>query len=330
MFSADDSVIASIDSSANLIYHYMDESSPMLQNLNQDGLETATAFAFNDGANHLVYASPQQDGTGCVLKVFSPVENEPVRDLSCEGKPGTVVAVSPNGKFAALGTQTNVVTLWDITTGNVMHVKETGGTIYSLAFDPQSRLLVSSGCAHKDTPCTQGEIVIWDVRTGTEKMNLSGHLDAIRSIAFSPDGKKIASGGRDGIVLLWNAKTGNQIGAQLDGHASSVNALAFSPDGKILASAGSDLQIILWDVQGQQRIGKALAGHTSSIGTLTFSHDGNSLVSGDNKGNIFLWEIAPDALADRLCERVGRNFTHEEWIQYFPDEEYRKTCDQWP
>ena len=98
----------------------------------------------------------------------------------------------------------------------------------------------------------------------------------------------------------------------------------------MLASASADLHIILWDVQLQQRIGNPLTGHTSSIGALAFSHSGKLLVSGDNHGNIFLWDIAPDSLAESLCAKIGRNFTRAEWAQYFPDEEYRATCPQWP
>ena len=89
---------------------------------------------------------------------------------------------------------------------------------------------------------------LWQVNTGNCLKILSGHTDGVHSVAFTPDGLKLASGGSDNKVRLWNVETGQPL-AELPGHQEWVWSVAFSPDGKILASGSSDLTVKLWDVE---------------------------------------------------------------------------------
>jgi WD40 repeat protein len=77
---------------------------------------------------------------------------------------------------------------------------------------------------------------------------LTGHTDTVFSVAFSPDGKILASGSWDDTIRLWDVNTGRPIGQPLTGHTSSVESVAFSPDGKTLASGSGDHTIRLWDI----------------------------------------------------------------------------------
>ncbi|MBN1935172.1 MAG: TIR domain-containing protein [Anaerolineae bacterium] len=126
---------------------------------------------------------------------------------------------------------------------------------------------------------------------------LHGHQDNVRSVAFSPDGTLLASGGADGKIFIWDTKTYRILGRAIEGHQGWVTCVAFSPDGKILASGSQDQEIILWDVKTRQPLGLPLRGHTGDVRGLAFSPDGALLVSGGNDKTVRLWDVAARAPA---------------------------------
>ena len=121
---------------------------------------------------------------------------------------------------------------------------------------------------------------------------LTGHTGAVFSVAFSPDGKTLASGSADHTIRLWDVATGSPIGQPLTGHTGTVLSVAFSPDGKILASGSVDDTIRLWDMFTGRPIGEPLTGHTRSVTSVAFSPDGRILASGSHDGTIRLWDVA--------------------------------------
>lgn len=121
-------------------------------------------------------------------------------------------------------------------------------------------------------------------------LKLQGHEDSITALAYSPDGKLLASADREGRVCVWNAASGEQL-HRLDAHKGGTYALVFSPDGKNLGSAGQDGLIRWWDVARGQAL-RQLEGHRGAIPSIAVSPNGKTLASGGYDGTIRLWDIA--------------------------------------
>ncbi|MEH2400463.1 nSTAND1 domain-containing NTPase, partial [Nostoc sp.] len=102
-----------------------------------------------------------------------------------------------------------------------------------------------------------------------EQNRLEGHSNYVYSVAFSPDGKTIASASADKTVKLWNAATAKEI-TTLKGHSNSVTSVAFSPDGKTIASASADKTVKLWNAATAKEI-TTLKGHSNSVTSVAFS-----------------------------------------------------------
>ncbi len=131
---------------------------------------------------------------------------------------------------------------------------------------------------------------------------LRAHDAEVDAVAFSPDGKILASGSWDKTIVLWDAVTHKRIGLPLTGHTHRVMSVAFSSDGKMLASAGYDHTIMLWDVATRKPLGPPLEGHTDVVHSVAFSPDGTMLASGSWDNSVRLWDIATGQALDQALE----------------------------
>ncbi|MDQ8707157.1 TIR domain-containing protein [Streptomyces sp. LHD-70] len=123
---------------------------------------------------------------------------------------------------------------------------------------------------------------------------LLAHSWPTKSVAYSPDGRTIASGGGDGIVRLWNASTQQKIGDPFIGHNRAITSVAFAPDGKTLASTSLDGTVRLWNVADRTQIGDVLNPRAGMVYSAAFSPDGRTLVTGgegESGGAVRLWDV---------------------------------------
>jgi WD40 repeat protein len=124
-------------------------------------------------------------------------------------------------------------------------------------------------------------------------------LRGVFSVAFSPDGKLLATGDSDGEVRLWQVKDGKQL-FTLKGHTSWVWSVVWSPDGQTLASGSEDQTVRLWDVATGQCL-KVFHGHTYRVFSVAWSPDGQTLATGSEDQTVRLWDVSTSQCLKVLC-----------------------------
>lgn len=209
------------------------------------------------------------------------------------------IAFSPNGKTLVSGNYRNIHK-WNVLNRN--HIQKLEGhnkPINSVTINSVGTTIASGGIAEYNGEDNFGNkaIYLWDLETGKFKKTLSGNMGDINCLAFSPNGKLLASGCENvwdedmDAIIMWDVASGSQV-YMLKGHTGSIYSIVFSLDGKTLASGSADNTIRLWDVATQKH-NHTFTGHLDDIKGLAFTQDGSKLVSGSTDGTILVWKIPP-------------------------------------
>jgi len=211
-----------------------------------------------------------------------------VATLPVSGLPLNTVAFSPDGKILATIDFATRLRLWNVAARRRAPAPFGKIAIEAVAFSPNGRFL--AGADNLD-----GVTRLWDLRAGRKVRTFTNkRTPSTTAVAFSPDGKVLATGYGGGQVRLWDIATGKQIGAPLPSamNGDSADMVSFSPDGRTLAvSSGAGL-VQLWDTASRQPLCEPLDSPTNQDARAVFSPDGRTLAVSNESGPVELWDVA--------------------------------------
>ncbi len=275
------------------------------------------AVAFSPDGRFLASASESPDFRTVLWSVGA---YQKVQEFPC-GVTYANLRFSPNGRWLM---SSSCLSIWDVATGRQLAGEQHGGSWSSLSPDGTRQVTVSGGgdvfffdmskfwdrtkervLSHQEAHQDNGravayspdgrlvatgadDIILWDALTQTKLARLE-HTAIVWSLAFSPDGRWLVSTHGDGAILVWDVKE-RALAANFNEHAAPVRAVAFSSDGKRIASGGEDRSVIVWDTEHRSEVA-VLLGHISRVVGVAFSRDEESVASCDFRGNIILWDI---------------------------------------
>lgn len=216
------------------------------------------------------------------LAVWDVGTGEMLLDIDALTPNPTLVAISPDGQTALVGSMEQNVYLFSLDSGALLHTFE-GATdwISNVAFSPDGRLaVVGTG---------DGGVLVWNLHTFEQAAYLQVHAGEVIDLDVSADGRQVLTASVDGTLILWDLLDAGEL-RRFTGERAPVTDLAYTPDGKFfLTAAGDDLK--LWDL-ATGKLARVFRGHTAPVLGLDVSPDGLHALSASADGTVRLWDLA--------------------------------------
>ena len=274
------------------------------------------------------------------IRILSLKTGELLHLIQGDKSPVHAIAYSPDGKILSSGTYVGTIKFWSVATGRLRESQNFNSMIITtLAYSPDGKILAVGGTWTSDDGCVyylsvESGKILHKYGTGFQVdrviFSQEGNLFAFTSwndpiqvlplatgkiqysidgddpIAFSPDGKYLASGSYEKNINIWSVTTGEHL-ISLRGHTNYSRSIAFSPDGTFLASGGNDRTVIIWSVATGKML-HLLKGHTDYVLSVAFSPDGKVLASGGLDGSIRFWNTVTGQLLVTLYQFDNYNW----------------------
>lgn len=219
-----------------------------------------------------VFAKAQTNYRSSYFLAYNPIGH----DLAV-----TSVAVSPNGRIIASGSNDETINIWDAKTGKLLRTLE-GHTrgVNSVKIARDGNTIVSGA--------DDGTIRVWNGNTGELLRTLEGHEGRVNSVAIASDGRTIVSGSDDSTIMVWDWIDW-ELKAIIEEHTRGVNSVAIAPDNRTIVAGSDDLTITVWDLASLE-LKATLEGHERGVNSVAIASDGRTIVSGGSDGNIMIWD----------------------------------------
>src|SRR6266487_3714674 len=392
VFSPDGTMLASGDAVGKILLWNTGADSPLKHELNYTARVSSAIFS-PDGTQIIAgdttgKVTLRDAATGKLLDTLDASKSPATQEAeTIDGGPLWLesLAFNPDKSILAAGRFDGTIFLWNATTKKlVAHFRDDKQNhLKNIAFNLDGHVLATS--------YDDGTILLWDSANGRVLHRLTQSTqnnNPVSTMAFSPDGKMLASGNNNA-VIFWNVATGKLIGQSLTADQATIEEVAYSRDGKTLASIDSTSGIMLWDVATlKPLLSQSLANTDPNVlleipnqTGLMFSSDGSMLAAGGDQ-SATVWDVArherinhafhprsngllpphvrgtafsPDgqhllAISDTYtenymvtvwninklawqtdaCSIVNRNFTQDEWRQFVGGDPYQKVCPAFP
>jgi len=264
---------------------------------NQNGI---WGISFSPDGKRLATAG--RDGT---IKLWQPFARLAQPTTEIQGHQGIVyhAIFSLDGQYLVTTSEDKISKIWDISSRYFSQFSTSQVKITNIIFSPDYHYIATVGA--------DGTVKIWTL-SGQQVTQLEPKLNNtetdengtqlrfipysryLMSVDFSPEANRLATGGEDGLIRLWNL-SGQQL-TEFQSHQEVVRSVSFSPNGKRLATVGKEGSVFLWNLSGQKLA--EFKGHSGAFLSVSFSPDGQRLATVGEEGSVFLWNLSGQKLAE--------------------------------